>query len=176
MRFKAPPGCTMRYSSTKPKIFRLPSCVCVMSYSSPQSAWSMPMTNYKISICSLSQHRRVFLGRTPAGRHASVSQPPRQDVLKQDIILEKCYRNSRPILATAHALGFGIYREPEPRFTQLTGQQDIGLIQMFDRKSLWEDVGYVVDTGELEDGACVTLRERHRVALSFLRSIHQSMI
>jgi superfamily I DNA and RNA helicase len=31
---------------------------------------------------------------------------------KQDIILERCYRNSRPILATAHALGFGIYRKP----------------------------------------------------------------
>lgn len=31
---------------------------------------------------------------------------------RQDIILEKCYRNSRPVLATAHALGFGIYREP----------------------------------------------------------------
>ena len=27
----------------------------------------------------------------------------------RDIILEKCYRNSRPMLVTAHALGFGIY-------------------------------------------------------------------
>ena len=32
---------------------------------------------------------------------------------EQDIILEKCYRNSRPTLATAHALGLGIYRQPD---------------------------------------------------------------
>ncbi|MEL7409314.1 MAG: AAA family ATPase, partial [Cyanobacteria bacterium J06558_2] len=38
---------------------------------------------------------------------------------KQDIFLEKCYRNSRPILSSAHALGFGIYHHN-------------GLIQMFD--------------------------------------------
>ncbi len=28
----------------------------------------------------------------------------------QDIVLKRCYRNSRPALVTAHALGFGIYR------------------------------------------------------------------
>ena len=31
----------------------------------------------------------------------------------QDIILSKCYRNSRPILVTAHSLGFGVYRDPQ---------------------------------------------------------------
>ena len=30
---------------------------------------------------------------------------------QRDIILAKCYRNSRPVLVTAHALGFGIYRQ-----------------------------------------------------------------
>ncbi len=69
---------------------------------------------------------------------------------QQDIILEKCYRNSRPVLATAHALGFGIYREPD----QKTGT---GLIQMFDQSKLWTDVGYSIVDGSLEDGANVTL-------------------
>lgn len=64
---------------------------------------------------------------------------------QQDIILEKCYRNSRPVLATAHALGFGIYRIPDSR----TGT---GLIQIFDQRQLWLDVGYSVVGGELEDG------------------------
>lgn len=69
---------------------------------------------------------------------------------QQDIILEKCYRNSRPLLATAHALGFGIYRTPPEGETS-------GLIQMFDQGSLWLDVGYEVVDGQLEDGENVAL-------------------
>jgi superfamily I DNA and RNA helicase len=68
----------------------------------------------------------------------------------QDIILKKCYRNSKPILTTAHALGFGIYRENDPK----TGT---GLIQMFDDSQLWKEVGYSVVSGELADGRKVTL-------------------
>lgn len=63
---------------------------------------------------------------------------------KQDIILEKCYRNSRPLLATAHALGFGVYREK-------------GLVQFFEQDNLWLDVGYVVEDGALHGGEPVTL-------------------
>ncbi len=79
----------------------------------------------------------------------------------QDIILEKCYRNSRPVLATAHALGFGIYRNPDPK----TGT---GLIQMFDRANLWEDVGYRVIAGELQDGHAVTLSRTNQTSPEFL--------
>jgi superfamily I DNA and RNA helicase len=69
---------------------------------------------------------------------------------KQDITLQKCYRNSRPVLATAHALGFGIYRTP-PAST------NTGLIQMFDQPSLWEEVGYKVLDGRLQEDSLVTL-------------------
>ena len=69
---------------------------------------------------------------------------------QQDIILEKCYRNSRPVLVTAHALGFGIYRKPEV-------DSETSLVQMFDQKDLWLDVGYKVLDGELEDGKHVVL-------------------
>ena len=62
----------------------------------------------------------------------------------QDIVLYKCYRNSREILSTAHALGFGIYRT--------------NLVQMFDNARLWEDIGYVVEKGRLEDSKEVTLK------------------
>ncbi len=31
-----------------------------------------------------------------------------------DIVLKRCYRNSGPVLTTAHALGFGIYRQKDP--------------------------------------------------------------
>ena len=63
---------------------------------------------------------------------------------KQDIVLDVCYRNSRPLLATAHALGFGIYRKK-------------GLIQMFEQHQLWKEIGYKVKDGKLADGESVTL-------------------
>lgn len=53
----------------------------------------------------------------------------------EDIVLEKCYRNPRPILVTAHALGFGVYRETDER-------SNTGLIQMFEDSELWNEVGY----------------------------------
>ncbi len=77
---------------------------------------------------------------------------------KQDIILERCYRNSRPILATAHALGFGIYRKPG------------GLVQFFDQHRLWLDVGYRVREGELEDDHFVSLERTADTSPKFLET------
>lgn len=74
---------------------------------------------------------------------------------KQDIILEKCYRNSRPILASAHALGFGIFRGD-------------GLVQMFEYSSLWRDIGYEVEEGALEDGHIVKLSRNSHTSPKFL--------
>ena len=76
---------------------------------------------------------------------------------KQDIILEKCYRNSRPVLSSAHALGFGIYRNE-------------GLIQMFDYAGLWEDIGYKVQDGQLEDGKFVRLARTNETSPTFLEN------
>ena len=74
---------------------------------------------------------------------------------QQDIILEKCYRNSRPALVTAHALGFGIYRNPP-------APKESGIVQMFDQSSLWHDIGYEVADGALEDGERVVLRRTNQ--------------
>ena len=74
---------------------------------------------------------------------------------KQDIILDTCYRNSRPILVSAHALGFGIYREQ-------------GLIQMFDYAGLWKDIGYEIQEGSLEDGQSVKLVRTEKTSPKFL--------
>lgn len=82
---------------------------------------------------------------------------------KQDIILEKCYRNSRPTLVTAHALGFGIYREPD-------SSSKIGLVQMFEQKQLWEEIGYSVIDGELKEGMHVILGRTNDTSPSFLES------
>lgn len=79
----------------------------------------------------------------------------------RDLILEKCYRNSRPVLTTAHALGFGVYREPENPGTT-------GLVQMFDSSNLWRDIGYRLKHGKLRDGSRVTLRRTADTSPKFL--------
>lgn len=79
---------------------------------------------------------------------------------KADIVLETCYRNSRPILATAHSLGFGIYKNP--------------MVQMFGNKSLWKDVGYEVESGNLEDGQTVVLKRTEKASPQFLEE-HSSI-
>lgn len=61
-----------------------------------------------------------------------------------DVILHKCYRNSRPVLVTAHALGFGIFRKK-------------GLVSFFDEPQLWSDVGYETVEGALKPGEHVVL-------------------
>lgn len=75
---------------------------------------------------------------------------------KQDIILEKCYRNSLPVLTTAHALGFGIYAEGGD------------LVQMFDQPYLWKEIGYAVESGSLEEGQEVVLSRTNESSPAFL--------
>jgi len=72
------------------------------------------------------------------------------DDSKRDVILDKCYRNSRPVLTTAHSLGFGIYRKPQK-------YNDTGLVQMFDHPRLWEEIGYRIEDGQLAEGKRVVL-------------------
>ena len=79
----------------------------------------------------------------------------------RDLILEKCYRNSRPVLTAAHALGFGVYREPEK-------PGDTGLVQMFDSPHLWRDIGYRLKDGELREEARVTLDRTPDTSPKFL--------
>ena len=83
------------------------------------------------------------------------------DVDRRDIILAKCYRNSRPVLVTAHALGFGVYRKPHrPSRT--------GLIQMFDQPQLWEEIGYRPREGEIKEGSSITLDRPAETSPKFL--------
>jgi superfamily I DNA and RNA helicase len=80
---------------------------------------------------------------------------------RRDVILQKCYRNSRPILVTAHALGFGIYRD-RPKGAET------GLVQMFDQPALWEEIGYRLRAGNLEKGQRVVLERTNETSPEFL--------
>lgn len=79
----------------------------------------------------------------------------------RDIVLKKCYRNSRPVLVTAHALGFGIYRKPTQDYTT-------GLVQMFDHPELWSEIGYTVVRGKLSEGKEVSIIRTNDSSPSFL--------
>lgn len=80
----------------------------------------------------------------------------------QDIILKKCYRNPRQILVMAHALGFGIYRKKDPR-------TNTGLLQMFENKKLWKDIGYICEQ-EITEGKEVSLYRTKDTSPVFLES------
>lgn len=76
-----------------------------------------------------------------------MSLETRQGEAARDIVLPICYRNPPWTLATAHALGFGIYRRD-------------GLVQHFDEPTVWQDIGYEVLRGRLEHGSSVALQRR----------------
>ena len=80
---------------------------------------------------------------------------------RRDIILQKCYRNSRPVLVTAHALGFGVYRSS-------TSLEETGLVQMFDQPALWEEIGYRLHDGRLDKGRHVILERTNETSPHFL--------
>lgn len=80
---------------------------------------------------------------------------------KEDIVLSKCYRNSRPLLLTAHSLGFGIYRQKEDN-------EDTQLVQLFEDNKLWEDIGYTVKEGGIRAGRPVTLYRTEETSPAFL--------
>ncbi|MDD9985660.1 MAG: hypothetical protein OXQ31_05275, partial [Spirochaetaceae bacterium] len=83
--------------------------------------------------------------------------------MRKDIILDRCYRNSRPVLVTAHALGFGIYRRP-------SAGEELGLVQMFDHPQLWEEIGYRQSDGVLRPGSNVTLARGENTSPRFLEN------
>ncbi|MDG4553407.1 MAG: ATP-binding domain-containing protein [Candidatus Competibacter sp.] len=76
------------------------------------------------------------------GREIMLTNAP--DAPRQDIILPVCYRNTPWALTLAHALGFGLFRKPD-------------IVQHFDEPSMWLDIGYMKESGELQAGKLVTL-------------------
>ena len=115
-----------------------------------------------LSGASLPSPSDIF-GDAMGGGLPGASNATRNERRGDDIILDKCYRNSRPLLVAAHALGFGIYRRPPEG-------NSTGLVQMFDRPELWTDVGYRVQSGSLEDGQEVSLRRPPDTSPTFLES------
>lgn len=88
------------------------------------------------------------------------------DDRRRDVILQKCYRNSRPVLVSAHGLGFGIYRNAPPG-------TETGLVQMFDYPALWKEIGYREQEGQLEKGQHIVLERTAETSPRFLENISE---
>lgn len=84
-----------------------------------------------------------LFGTTATGEPV-VNITNRDNEPRRDIVLPVCYRNTPWAIATAHAIGFGIYRPA-------------GLVQHFENPQLWEEIGYQRDAGALQLGAYVEL-------------------
>lgn len=150
-------------------------------------AQDFPTTFLRLCYELLDDHKRLVYAYDELQNLSSTSLPPPEEIFgkspdgtphirfdisdtgepRRDIILEKCYRNSRPVLVTAHALGFGIYRDP-PKWGAL------GLVQMFDHPHLWEEIGYRRRSGELKDGSDVVLYRTEESSPKFLEE-HSSI-
>lgn len=84
-----------------------------------------------------------------------------EDAPRSDIVLRRCYRNPRPILTTAHALGFGIHRKAGK------GERS-GLVQMFDDVRMWQDVGYEASSGPIRAREPVVFHRPNATSPRFL--------
>lgn len=82
---------------------------------------------------------------------------------RRDIVLPICYRNTPWALATAHALGMGIYSQD--------GEET--LVNYPDRNKTWEDIGYSAVRGVLEAGEIVTLARREDSTPSYFSKLIQ---
>lgn len=121
-----------------PEFFRL---VYVFTKSPKRIVWGYDELQ-KLSEASMPSMSEMF--GTDGDGHPLVSLDQLPNEALRDIVLPTCYRNSHWSLATAHALGYGIYRQG-------------GLVQHFDDPKLWTDVGYTKVEGRLALGRDVVL-------------------
>ncbi|WP_336992481.1 DEAD/DEAH box helicase [Leucobacter sp. VD1] len=106
----------------------------------------------------------AIFGLTADGEPLVSFEPSSYDLgARRDIVLEKCYRNSRPVLVSAHGIGFGTARKAR-------SVDEIGLVQMFDQPKLWRDIGYHVAGGDLLPGHPVTLARSPESSPQFLEA------
>ena len=144
-------------------------------------AQDLPPAFLKLCHAFLKEPKRLVYAYDELQNLANESLPPPEDIFgrrddgtplvrlddgardgpRPDIVLQRCYRNSKPVLVAAHALGFGIYRAaPQPGQT--------GLVQMFEHPHLWKEVGYVAREGELREGSPVNLVRPEATSPGFL--------
>lgn len=62
---------------------------------------------------------------------------------EEDVVLHKCYRNPLEVLVCAHSIGLGLYGAK--------------VVQLPEDEQHWEDLGYLLQSGELKEGQLVEI-------------------
>lgn len=75
-----------------------------------------------------------------------------ENVTDHDIVLKKCYRNSRLVLTGAFSFGLGVYNEID--------NQNVGIkvLQRLESRKAWEDIGFEVLEGDCEEGSLMRIK------------------
>lgn len=91
------------------------------------------------------QDEKMLFGKDEAGNFYADFQSM-ENPEDHDIILKKCYRNSRQILTSAFSLGMGVYNK--------TDKNKIGekCLQRIESNKAWEDIGFSVLEGNSVEG------------------------
>ncbi|WP_058569847.1 DEAD/DEAH box helicase [Xylella fastidiosa] len=140
-------------------------------------AQDLPPSFLKLCYAMLTPAKRLVYAYDELQSLSGTSLPPPEDIFgkdetgkpqvtfgdddRRDLILQKCYRNSRPVLVSAHSLGFGMYRNAPQK-------APTGLVQMFEDPMLWEEIGYTVKRGQLAKGQPVALERTPETSPIFL--------
>ena len=109
------------------------------------SSFCAALTKDHKVVVAYDELQTIFQASTPTAAQmfgTDENGEPRLE-FQEDIVLHKCYRNPRQILVCAHAIGLGIYG---PSIAQLPENEEH-----------WEDLGYVVESGEMKAGSRVVI-------------------
>ncbi|RJS16298.1 hypothetical protein DRW03_30600 [Corallococcus sp. H22C18031201] len=106
----------------------------------------------------------VLFGADAAGQPRVPQLFREEGMADSDVVLPVCYRNTSWALTVAHALGFGVYRRGS------ISTRPPRLVQFYADPEIWDEIGYVVESGQLLPGWPVTLvRDPERSPAYFSR-------
>lgn len=95
------------------------------------------------------QNEKLLFGRSPDGEFYADFESM-EDASDHDIILKKCYRNSKNILTGAFSLGMGVYNSID---------KNIGndVLQKIESNRYWEEIGFKVIEGNSNTGETMVI-------------------
>lgn len=161
--------------------------VCTKALKDIEGSWKQPIEQYDIIFVDEAQdlstsflricYKSLFVSQLWKRKlvyaydelqklNEGFSLPEPQEIFSTDIdsddILYKCYRNSKEIIATAHALGLWVYREG-------------WLVQFFWNPSLWSDIWYLAEENSaFKYGEETTLSRTRESSPSYFNELFSS--
>lgn len=109
---------------------------------------------FKMAKATLKPFGKIFYAydELQSLNESSEVMPSKEEIFEydqcKDVNLKECYRSSKEIIVTAHALGLGVYHK---------SNNEIEYINVIEDPSVWEATGYNKESGEFSGNSIVTL-------------------